>query len=109
MNIGERGRAFLQGRRGLAGRTVWEWRRCPRVVGGGGGLRATGHRWAVGADAWGDEGGRAGTGGYRDRGDLAAGGGGRGRDGGGLGDAVPARGAGRAGPERTAWDRQRWG
>ena len=30
MNIVERGRAFLQGLRGLAGRTVWEWRRCPR-------------------------------------------------------------------------------
>src|SRR5215212_636042 len=30
MNIVERGRAFLQGLRELAGRTVWEWRRCPR-------------------------------------------------------------------------------
>jgi transposase-like protein len=30
MNIVERGRAFLQGLRALAGRTVWEWRRCPR-------------------------------------------------------------------------------
>jgi hypothetical protein len=29
MNIVERGRAFLQGLRGLAGRTVWEWRCCP--------------------------------------------------------------------------------
>src|SRR5688572_29288263 len=29
MNIVERGRAFLQGLRALAGRTVWEWRRCP--------------------------------------------------------------------------------
>ena len=29
MNIVERGRAFLQGLRGLAGRSVWEWRRCP--------------------------------------------------------------------------------
>jgi len=29
MTIVERGRAFLQGLRGLAGRTVWEWRRCP--------------------------------------------------------------------------------
>jgi Transposase, Mutator family len=30
MNIVERGRAFLQGLRGLADRPVWEWRRCPR-------------------------------------------------------------------------------
>jgi len=30
MNIVERGRAFLQGLRALAERTVWEWRRCPR-------------------------------------------------------------------------------
>ena len=30
MNIVERGRAFLQGLRALADRTVWEWRRCPR-------------------------------------------------------------------------------
>lgn len=30
MNIVERGRAFLQGLRALAGRTVREWRRCPR-------------------------------------------------------------------------------
>lgn len=30
MNIVERGRAFLQRLGGLAGRTVWEWRRCPR-------------------------------------------------------------------------------
>ena len=30
MNIVERGRAFLEGLRGLAGRAVWEWRRCPR-------------------------------------------------------------------------------
>ncbi len=30
MNIVERGRTFLQGLRGLAGRAVWEWRRCPR-------------------------------------------------------------------------------
>ena len=30
MNIVERGRAFLHGLRGLAERTVWEWRRCPR-------------------------------------------------------------------------------
>jgi hypothetical protein len=30
MNIVERGRAFLQGLRTLAGRTGWEWRRCPR-------------------------------------------------------------------------------
>jgi hypothetical protein len=29
MNIVERGRAFLQGLRGLAERKVWEWRRCP--------------------------------------------------------------------------------
>ncbi len=29
MNIVERGRAFLQGLRSLAGRTGWEWRRCP--------------------------------------------------------------------------------
>jgi transposase-like protein len=29
MNIVERGRAFVQGQRALAGRTVWEWRRCP--------------------------------------------------------------------------------
>ena len=29
MNIVERGRVFLQGLRGLAGRTTWEWRRCP--------------------------------------------------------------------------------
>jgi transposase-like protein len=29
MNIVERGRAFLQGLRALAGRKVWEWRRCP--------------------------------------------------------------------------------
>jgi transposase-like protein len=29
MNIVERGRAFLQGLLALAGRTVWEWRRCP--------------------------------------------------------------------------------
>ena len=29
MTIVERGRAFLQGLRGLAERTVWEWRRCP--------------------------------------------------------------------------------
>src|SRR5438046_3367252 len=30
MNIVERGRAFLQGLRALAGRTGGEWRRCPR-------------------------------------------------------------------------------
>lgn len=30
MNIIERGRAFLQGLRELAGRRAWEWRRCPR-------------------------------------------------------------------------------
>lgn len=30
MNIIERGRAFLQGLRELAGRTAWDWRRCPR-------------------------------------------------------------------------------
>ena len=30
MNIVERGRVFLQGLRALAGRTVWEWRRCPQ-------------------------------------------------------------------------------
>ena len=30
MNIVERGRAFLQGLRELAERTVWAWRRCPR-------------------------------------------------------------------------------
>ena len=30
MNIVERGRAFLQGLRALAGRQAWEWRRCPR-------------------------------------------------------------------------------
>jgi transposase-like protein len=29
MNIIERGQAFLQGLRELAGRTAWEWRRCP--------------------------------------------------------------------------------
>lgn len=29
MNIVERGRAFLQGLRELAGRKAWEWRRCP--------------------------------------------------------------------------------
>jgi transposase-like protein len=29
MNIVERGRAFLQGLRALAGRKAWEWRRCP--------------------------------------------------------------------------------
>ena len=29
MNIVERGRAFVQGLRGLAERKVWEWRRCP--------------------------------------------------------------------------------
>src|SRR6266540_2092896 len=29
MNIVERGRGFLQGLRALAGRKVWEWRRCP--------------------------------------------------------------------------------
>ncbi len=29
MTIVARGRAFLQGLRALAGRTVWEWRRCP--------------------------------------------------------------------------------
>jgi len=30
MTIVERGRAFVQGLKALAGRTVWEWRRCPR-------------------------------------------------------------------------------
>lgn len=30
MNIIERGQAFLQGLRVLAGRRAWEWRRCPR-------------------------------------------------------------------------------
>jgi transposase-like protein len=30
MNIIERGQAFLQGLRALAGRTAWDWRRCPR-------------------------------------------------------------------------------
>jgi hypothetical protein len=30
MNIIERGRRFLQGLRELAGRSVWDWRRCPR-------------------------------------------------------------------------------
>ena len=30
MDIVERGRGFLQGLRGLADQTVWEWRRCPR-------------------------------------------------------------------------------
>jgi transposase-like protein len=30
MNIVGRGRAFLQGLRALASRSVWEWRRCPR-------------------------------------------------------------------------------
>ena len=30
MTIVERGRAFLQGLKALAGRPVWEWRRCPR-------------------------------------------------------------------------------
>ena len=30
MNIVERGRAFLQGLRELAGRRAWAWRRCPR-------------------------------------------------------------------------------
>jgi hypothetical protein len=30
MNIVERGRAFFQGLQELAGRKVWEWRRCPR-------------------------------------------------------------------------------
>lgn len=30
MNIVERGRAYLQGLRALAGRKAWEWRRCPR-------------------------------------------------------------------------------
>jgi hypothetical protein len=30
MNIIERGQAFLQGLRELAGRRAWEWRRCPR-------------------------------------------------------------------------------
>ena len=29
MNIIERGRAFLQTLRDLAGRTAWDWRRCP--------------------------------------------------------------------------------
>ncbi len=29
MNIIERGRAFLQGLRDLAGKTAWDWRRCP--------------------------------------------------------------------------------
>jgi hypothetical protein len=30
MNIVERGRAFLHSLRDLAGRTAWDWRRCPR-------------------------------------------------------------------------------
>ena len=30
MNIIERGRVFLQGLRELAGRSAWEWCRCPR-------------------------------------------------------------------------------
>ena len=30
MNLIERGHAFLQGRRELAARRAWEWRRCPR-------------------------------------------------------------------------------
>jgi len=29
MNIIERGRVFVQSLRELAGRTVWDWRRCP--------------------------------------------------------------------------------
>jgi transposase-like protein len=33
MNIVERGRAFLQGLRAVASRSVWEWRRCPRCGG----------------------------------------------------------------------------
>jgi transposase-like protein len=33
MNIVERARAFVQGLRVLAGRSAWEWRRCPRCGG----------------------------------------------------------------------------
>jgi len=33
MNIIERGRAFVQSLRELAGRSVWDWRRCPRCGG----------------------------------------------------------------------------
>jgi competence CoiA-like predicted nuclease len=29
MNIIERGKAFLQSSRALAGRTAWDWKRCP--------------------------------------------------------------------------------
>lgn len=32
MNIIERGKAFVQGLRELAGRSAWDWRRCPRCA-----------------------------------------------------------------------------